>query len=154
MAPSSEADNRTPTIGDTMLDLKNLEVPPRVWRTKTTKQYPFHLTPEANDLLQAAAEESGHSRSVVLHNLILHGLRNSGPVATPAEQQKFAAQIAEKPAPVKAPKEGLAALVPDPNIDSFTGNKRSQLPLHADDNKRPRHAEDGDLGDDEEEIEL
>jgi uncharacterized protein (DUF1778 family) len=136
-----------------MLDLKNLEVPPRVWRTKTTKQYPFHLTPEANDLLQRAAEESGHSRSVVLHNLILHGLRAAeGPVATPEAQQKFAAQLVEKP--VKAPKEGLAALVPDPNIDSFTGNKRAQLPLHADDTKRPRHVEDGDLGDDEEEIEL
>jgi hypothetical protein len=132
-----------------MLDLKNLEVPPRVWRTKTTKQYPFHLTPEANDLLQRAAEESGHSRSVVLHNLILHGLR-AGP--SPAASTAEVAQPA--PAPVKAPKEGLAALVPDPKIDSFTGNKRAQLPLHAADNTRPRHVEDGDLGDDEEEIEL
>jgi hypothetical protein len=141
-----------------MLDLKNLEVPPRVWRTKTTKQYPFHLTPEANDLLQAAAEESGHSRSVVLHNLILHGLRPAeGPTFEQAATAAIASQLASPttkadPALVKQAKEGLAALVPDPKIDSFTGNKRAQLPLHAEDNKRPRHVEDGDLGDDEEEI--
>jgi hypothetical protein len=141
-----------------MLDLKNLEVPPRVWRTKTTKQYPFHLTPEANDLLQRAAEESGHSRSVVLHNLILHGLRPvDGPhgTATTITKEAVLAAGESQGLPVKkAPKEGLAALVPDPKIDSFTGNKRAQLPLHAADNTRPRHVEDGDLGDGEEEIEL
>lgn len=133
-----------------MVDLNSLEVPPRKWREKTTRQHAIHLTDEANTRLDRAAEISGRSRSVVLHNLIMQDIhlpedaprREMIPVPQNAETQlQVAAIIAERDAPKKA---GLAALVPDPNVDSFKGNARARLPLHANDSKRPAQLDDGE----------